>query len=71
VLTIVVFPATPMANAPNRDFVTGLRPVDVAVSREGVTPTAQWVEGSLSAFVVGSGMTRAELFDVIRLLRGP
>jgi hypothetical protein len=70
-LMIFVFPAIPMSNAPDRDFVTGLRPVDVAVSREGVTPTAQWVEGSLSVFVVGSGMTRAELFDVIRLLRGP
>lgn len=69
-LMILVFPATPMANVPDTDFVTGLRPVDVAVSREG-TPTARWVEGSLSVFVVGAGMTRAELFDIIRLLRAP
>jgi hypothetical protein len=70
-LTIIVFPATPLANVPNTDNVTGLRPVDVAVSREGASPTARWVEGSLSVFVVGTGMTRTELFDVIRLLRGP
>jgi hypothetical protein len=66
-LTIAVFAA--VADVPEgRERVSGLREVDVHFTQIGNSLSVHWTEGRHSLLVFGSGVSRAEILEVVRFL---